>query len=797
MARWRKINWLIGLMLALALGLSRGSIATPVYSADYQPIAQWIGRLILPTSSQQASFPGDWVWLEVQHAPIADLNGQTVRLTWNSQPDTQAYLEAVTRNVRFTTATIDSQKRGNVHPDRLNGRNQVGALQSLAGARPEDSVTVMLDRPQVEAESGNVILRLDRDPIQVTGQFYGLVKLLEPVDRKPLPAACPGDPPCPSQFFRVQHFRASSGAFDGAIETIKLPQLPADHNGIFPSTNRDITKSPAGQAGWYIFGAKDQSGLFVVESIEPRSLVQLDPDRVIIGDASLSYARNSLWADLTKGTVQTTLLDPTATSEDEARSRWQEGDRALVLHVFGGIGGEKAEPLGVPNTITGHFAFGSGRIDRDPLSNQLRWRIEYEQVYAHNPNGIVSGSTLWQNYMGNLDRGWLGTRPVADILIRFDPVLEDYDFDGVRFSPLSEFLLQLRIMMARYRVGDGTGSATVTPATSCIQDSSQALFVAIARLKQQASDPRIQAWLAAHPDDEQTQRFEKLVAFGKAIEADLQPLGIVRADWDSAREQAAIAGVEDQPFRDPSIWAGLTTWRTLTPRQAQDELAIQFLRRNAALWIFRTNQVGGWDGSIAPLAPTALLGEITIPNTQISPATTLLNRLLASLSLPNWRDISIVAASLGIYAAIAIPIGLRHRLLRLESADLNSIEIGLLSLRVLFTPALFEELLFRVLFLPHPSTIIQEANWWLWGIASLIVFVLYHPLNAKTLYRAGASTFSNPTFLALAGLLGIVCTIAYRLTGSLFVIVVIHWAIVVLWLLYFGGLSRLQKPVHS
>jgi len=794
--RWRHIYLLVVLSLLalwMGIGISRPTAATPLAAARpttalYQPVGEWTGRLILPTRRQQATYPGDWVWLEVQHAPVAKLAGEVVRLTWSPRSNVQTYVQRVTRDLRFTAATQQSRNRGNIHPDRLNYRNAVGPLQSLAGARPRDSVTVLLDRPQFVNQRGQPVLTIDRDPIQVTGQFYGLVKVLKPIDRSPLPSACPGASPCGSEFFQVQHFRAASGEFDGEIETIRIPQLPPAGNGIFPSTPRQLEASPAGQAGWYIFGDRDSTGTVVVQAIAPRSLLQLQAEQVILGEAeSLSYLRDHLWANLEKGAVHTTILDPMATDAEQARSSWTEGTRALVLHVFGGIGGEKAEPLGVPNTITGHFAYGVAQVVRDPLSQQLQWAIEYEQVYAHNPNGIISGRTRWPNYVGNLERGWLGTRPVADILIRFDPVLQDYEFDGVTLSPLSEFLTQLQIMMARYRVGDGTGSATVTPATSCIQDSSQALYAAIAHLKQQAAAPQIQTWLQTHPDAEQTQRFRQLVALGNALEANLTPLGIVRADWKSS----AIAGVEAAPFRDPSLWAGLTTWRTMTPRQAQDELAMQFLRQGAALWILRTNQVGGWDDSIAPLAPTPLLGQITIPHTRVSPATTLLNRLLASLSLPSWRDSLVVAIALVLYAAIALPIGLRTSFLRGESAALGIVSVLLLSLRVLLAPALVEELVFRVLLLPHPSTVIRWGNWIGWAIASLGLFLLYHPLNAKTLYRAGDPTFTHPTFLGLAALLGLICTIAYAITGSLLAIVMIHWAIVSVWLLRFGGLTKL------
>lgn len=49
----------------------------------YKPVANWIGRLILPTE-QQLQDGLDWVWMEIQSAPptAENLVGKTVRLQW-------------------------------------------------------------------------------------------------------------------------------------------------------------------------------------------------------------------------------------------------------------------------------------------------------------------------------------------------------------------------------------------------------------------------------------------------------------------------------------------------------------------------------------------------------------------------------------------------------------------------------------------------------------------------------------------------------------------------------------------
>ena len=164
--------------------------------------------------------------------------------------------------------------------------------------------------------------------------------------------------------------------------------------------------------------------------------------------------------------------------------------------------------------------------------------------------------------------------------------------------------------MARYRIGDGTGAAIVKPATSCVQDSNQALYVTIKRIEAAIqSNARIQEWLKRHPDHPQTRRFEKLVQLGRSLERQLVPLAIVRSDWQENTQTLAGTRPAENSFKD--FLAALTSWRTVLPRRAHDEIAAIFLKHGASVWLLRTNQVGGFDPDIKPIAPTALLGHRT------------------------------------------------------------------------------------------------------------------------------------------------------------------------------------------
>lgn len=591
-------------------------------SQVYQPIGLWTGRLILPALDQRLL--EDSVLFEVHNAPPAyqKLAGQIVWLRWRYDPKVRDFVSAVTRDVRFTEKAINSQKAGNVHPQRLNNWPRVGPLESLAGARPQDDMIVMLKDGSVvrDESSGRQALEIGAEPVQISGRICALVTILRPEVKG-------------SDSFLVRHYNKTSGQFDGPFEMIRIPQVPPDRRGVPRATNRLIEKSPFNADGWYIYGERDGNGVFVTRAIEPRAIMRVGagvlsmpvlpahtdkpapaPDEVRLG--WLACQRYLLWDNwintrAKKGTAKTVLLAPAEKSEKEALSRWQEGDIAILMHAFGGIGGKKAEPKNF-GIVTGHFAYGQASVVRDSFTGELRFDIEYRQVYAHNPDGIVAGRIKWCNYMGDLQRGWLGNRPVCDFIVKFDAITKDYDFGGIKLSPMEEFCRQLEVMTARYRIGDGTGASVVTPVTSCVQDSNQALYATIQRMQQnRESNPRLQNWLLSHPDDAQTVQFWQLVALAHSLEINLVPLGIVVPDWrEKVDKLAGINNNGEQNLFSEFIKI-LITWQTMLPRRAHDEIAGILLRHNAALWAIRTNQVGGFDRDIEPLAPTTLLGYVT------------------------------------------------------------------------------------------------------------------------------------------------------------------------------------------
>jgi predicted Abi (CAAX) family protease len=774
----------------------RESSLSNIQNANYRPNGEWIGRLILPSQEEiEKSTLTDWVWVEIKHAPELNrsLIGKQVHLTWQPQSDIQANARQVTTDVRFTAETIASQRKGNIHPQRLNGRLAVGALQSLAGARPVDDILVRLTGVNIGTETGSegTVLRIDREPIQITGTLTGLVKIIGTnQSQTPLSPSDCNLLSCPNEYFQVQNYNSTSRNFDGKIERIRIPQMPAKQSGLLPSSIRDLERSPAGNQGWYIYGDRDPQGLLAVAAIQPRSLFTLTPQQEIVdADAKFDYLDRQHWQNTphNKGKLSQVKFVGTSAGSHPAAAL---GTRALVIHSFGGIGGKTGDAADLWQTITGHFAYGMATVARSTFTGEPEWQVEYNQVYAHNPDGIVAGKQDWATYQGHLQRGWLATRPVSDLLIIYPPVTENYDFGGIELSPLTELQRQLNIFAARYRTGDGTGSASVTPATSCVQDANQALYVTIRQLTRQVvAQPAIQAWLAAHPHEPQTLRFRELQSLGVELENTLAPLGIVRSDWQ--QNAAKLAGIQvGKGFSSSNNpIAGLVSWRTMLPRGAQDGIAKIFTRQGATIWFLNTAQVGGSNPDIFPIAPTIVFGQVPI-------IATLIVRIWAGLvTLPNLGGWLLGLGLLIGYAVIALAIGFRSKFLTFTPESLHSWQ-GLLPqirswIALLLMPALVEELVFRLLLIPHPIETAPSLHVYGASLISLILFIGYHPFNARTFYSLGNPTFMDWRFLTLTCLLGGVCTISYLATSSIWVAVMIHWLVVGVWLKFLGGSQRL------
>lgn len=718
----------------------------------YRPSAEWIGRLILPAAAELVDPQAprqDWVWIELEQAPAEAQAwiGRRLRLLWAEDPALQRLVRAVTTDIRFGEQARLAASQANVVPSRLNGRTQVGPLQSLAGARPADDVTVLLEGVQQLGDQ----LRIARPPVQISGRWQALVRF---------------EGHAKDELWSVRHFNRQSGRFDGPIETIRLPLLPPDRFGRRMFDPRGLERSEANRQGWWIQGAPAADGVFTVQALEPRALLSPEPDQRIQGtDASLSKLLRGSWSppQLIRGTLHSSALLP----DGSAPLQWQPGDRALLMHLFGGIGGADGEPVS-GWTATGHFAFGEARVAEDPFSGQPRLQIRYHQIYANNPNGIVAGSQDWSAYGGNLQRGWLGTRPFSDALIPLGP------------RALDAIALQAELLAARYRSGDGQGVALVTAATSCVQDSAQALWIALRQLQLEAPPPA-----AAEAGSAAAMESERLQRLSLALDHLLMPFGKVRSDW-LHNSSLALSGGRGSFQASQSPWDVLLSWRSLLPRGAHDSFAAEVLRAGLPLQLLRTNQIPGGNPRLEPMAPTILLGQLPV-------AGTLVARLGDGLFPPQQAtNPTGPLLILALYAPLALGLGWRDGLLPRRWIWPPLPQLLRRGAAYLLMPAFGEELLFRGLLLPHPLAGLTALQLLPWIALSTGLFVLYHPLAGRLWYRQGRLLFDDPRFLLQCSLLGLACALAYCSTGSLWWAVLLHWLAVLLWLEPLQGRRLLQ-----
>jgi hypothetical protein len=562
--------------------------AGPVWGIDspdpahYLPVADWVGRLVLPTRDDR--FSG--VLFDVHHAPKshADLIGKVVKVGWASNEVLEDRLRAVTRDVNFSAeATYASLYGGQVMPDRLNRWRMVDSLESLAGAHPNDDVIVKLDGDvTVEGRASGSTLRIVREPIQITGEYYGLVTFL-------------GPHPDVAGHYRVAHFDKTSGAFSGAEDVVRMADIVPDENGHSNSSAAAIEHSPLNAEGWYVYGALDDRGTFLVQALAPRALLRVRA-RVPLADARAmrTYARKRAWRDLKKGKGNIIAAGSTP---------WKTGDRGLLVHTYGGIGGAKPEPGIIGPFFVGHFAYGVVEVVDDPLSGEPRFDMTYYQIYPNNCDGLTSGKMDWSRYLGDRQFGWAGVRPVCDAILRLDAFVDDFEIgDDRQAGALGAFALHLETMGARYRIGDGTGGTFNTVASNSAQDSNRALFATLMEIDQFiAANANGERWALEKPDD--LDRYRRLSALLNDLKKKLQPFGSPRRDWsDNAYNLGGT--VEDAPIQN--VVSALGSWRCALPRLAFDTVVGTFLQHGATAWVVGTSQIGGSDPAIEPVPPFTL-----------------------------------------------------------------------------------------------------------------------------------------------------------------------------------------------
>jgi predicted Abi (CAAX) family protease len=165
----------------------------------------------------------------------------------------------------------------------------------------------------------------------------------------------------------------------------------------------------------------------------------------------------------------------------------------------------------------------------------------------------------------------------------------------------------------------------------------------------------------------------------------------------------------------------------------------------------------------------------------------------AVFTRPTGQDWLFAGKLLILFSVIVTPLGFLSGLTTLELTDLPWRAKLFITIRAMVFPAMVEEGFWRVLLLPHKTERMSDRKRWLLGLPVLAMFVLMHPFNGMTFYPEAFSTFTHPIFLISTTLLGLICMMGYWRSGSLWVPVIIHWIIVAMWLLVFGGYAKMHS----
>ncbi|HOY67691.1 MAG TPA: hypothetical protein PLP29_12445 [Candidatus Ozemobacteraceae bacterium] len=544
----------------------------------FKPVGEWTGRLLLPKPDQRD--PSGGVPFKVENSPIPGLVGRILWVRWDTSRPWDQWFETLRFDISINPGRLAKTMKSGIHlPVALDGWKRVSALESLAGARPGE-MTVLLEHPVLDGD----VLRITEEPVQICGSRVALVRFERPA----------GD-----NRYRVTHFNPTAGDFSGPAETVSIPEtsFTGPDTPVARSSTIGIERSRFNADGWYAYG-RHENGIFIVEALEPRALMRIQADRTVSGVGPVKdYVSHEHLADLSPGLARVTELVP------GRQHAWKEGDRGLLVHLFGWRHHPKDKGGVVLGLVTGHFAFGLATVVRCPFTGEPRFDLEYLQCYAHNRVNIVSGRVKWHDYTGSLRRGWMYTIPVSDTIVRI-PELEPYDFGGWVVQPWNGLRRQFEKMHAVYRTGAGSGISTVWPDVSCVQDSHCALYSALRTFEETiATSGRVKAWLnGAGSDKDEVKRYLRLLLLVRHVKKCITTFGLAQGNWReflrnplATRDPNAVAMVVNAALSRNSVF----------PRKGNDHLLHMAADIEYPMWSILACQIGGLIPELTPLAPTS------------------------------------------------------------------------------------------------------------------------------------------------------------------------------------------------
>lgn len=133
---------------------------------------------------------------------------------------------------------------------------------------------------------------------------------------------------------------------------------------------------------------------------------------------------------------------------------------------------------------------------------------------------------------------------------------------------------------------------------------------------------------------------------------------------------------------------------------------------------------------------------------------------------------------LGVFGLVAAHLGIGYGLINVSATD-EYLAFMAMAVVAFLIPALFEEMIFRVI-LPWCGTRFRLPLR-LADALALALFVLWHPVQVWVGLPLAQTVFLDPVFLVITAGLGLVCTISYRRSGSIWPAVLMHWILVLAW----------------
>ena len=120
----------------------------------------------------------------------------------------------------------------------------------------------------------------------------------------------------------------------------------------------------------------------------------------------------------------------------------------------------------------------------------------------------------------------------------------------------------------------------------------------------------------------------------------------------------------------------------------------------------------------------------------------------------------------------------------------------ILPLSLFIFPSLLEEMFFRGILIPNNTRDKGSKSIIIRVLTSTILFMLWHPFNAVTINLTANALFFNPYFLSIVFCLGLICSVTYVYSKSLWVPILIHWFTVLIWVFFLGGRNLILEVLY-